>query len=51
MIYARRLLNKDTNMSAKFEGKHEFVLMNFPGPLKEKQTWKLYFRLVARVLS
>jgi hypothetical protein len=43
MIYAGRLLNKDTNMSAWYEENQELMLMTCPSPPKAKQRWKLYF--------
>jgi hypothetical protein len=43
MIYAERVLNKDTNMSAWFEENQELMLMTCPSPPKVKQRWKLYF--------
>jgi hypothetical protein len=37
MIYAGRLLNKDTNMSAEFKENQELMLMTCPSPPKAKQ--------------
>jgi hypothetical protein len=38
IIYAKQLLNKDTNMSAYFEEKYEFMLMTSVSPTKKSHS-------------